>query len=278
MEENDQSNIITSLGKKLYNKLTKSGKNDSAGDEEFITYVEEAKDIGSINENEEDMIKQVLEFDEMTVAEILTPRVEIIGISNDETDEEIEKIFYESGFSRLPVYEDTIDNIMGVLLLKDYFYSKNTTHKKVKDMIRPTAYITKTMKLAELLALLQRNQCHLAVVVDEFGGTVGIVTIEDIIEELIGEIWDEHDIVIKNIEKAGVNKYKVMGGTDIEDLFVEIGMECPEDITSTTVNGWILETLDRLPEKGEHLNFDRYDIIVGKVDKNRIEYVLVNKK
>ena len=271
-------NFIFSMWKKLLAKIFRIEKMDTISEEELITYVEEAKDDGSINENEEGLIKQVLEFDEMTVGEIITPRVDVVAIPIDEDEEEIDKIYYDSGFSRLPVYEESIDNITGILLLKDYFYSKNSTHKKVKDLIRPTVYVTKTMKLTELLALLQNNHTYLAVVVDEFGGTVGIVTIEDIIEELIGEIWDEHDTIINDIEKAGVNKYKVMGGTDIEDMFEEIGVECPEDITSETVNGWILENLERLPEKGEHLNFEKYDIIVGKVDKNRIEYVIVNVK
>jgi len=271
-------NFFFSMWKTLLAKIFKIKPTESISEEELITYVEEAKDVGGINENEESLIKQALEFDEVTTSDIITPRVDVAAISIDETDENIDKVYYESGFSRLPVYEDSIDNIVGVLLLKDYFYSKNRTHKKLKDLIRPTIYVTKTIKVSELLTLLQENHSYLAVVVDEFGGTVGIVTIEDIIEELIGDIWDEHDIIVKNIEKIGTNKYKVMGGTDVDDMFEEIGMDVPEDISSTTVNGWVLETMDRLPDRGEELDFGTYSINIGKVDKNRIEYVLVNVK
>lgn len=271
-------NFFFAIWKKLLAKIFKISSTESISEEELLTYVEEAKDVGGINENEESLIKQALEFDEVTTADIITPRVDLAAISIDETNENIDKVYYDSGFSRLPVYEESIDNIVGVLLLKDYFYSKNMTHKKLKDLIRPTVFVTKTIKVSDLLTLLQKNHSYLAVVVDEFGGTLGIVTIEDIIEELIGDIWDEHDIIVKDIEKMELNKYKVMGGTDVEDMFEEIGIQIPEDITSTTVNGWVLESMDRLPDKGEELDFGTYSVSIGKVDKNRIEYVILTVK
>ena len=187
-------------------------------EEELLTMVEEAQDDGGINDEEGELIRNAIEFNDIQVTDVHTPRVDVVAIDETDSREEIDRVFCESNFTRLPVYRDTIDNIIGIINQKD-FYNSNKFKGDIKDIISKPLYVIPNMKISELLPLLQANKTHIAVITDEYGGTVGIVTLEDILEELVGEIWDEHDEVVEDFIKISDTEYKVMGSADLDDLF-----------------------------------------------------------
>ena len=184
----------------------------------------------------------------------------------------MQKKFRESGFSRLPVYKDTIDNIIGIINEKDFYYAKD-----IKNAVSPAVFVLEEMKISKLLALLKRKKSHLAIVTDEYGGTVGVVSLEDVLEELVGEIWDEHDLVKEEFCKLSQNRYKVSGSANLDKMFEIFGMDPKEEAESTTVSGWIMEKLGHVPSTGETLEYDGLTIVVTKLDQNRIEKVMVTK-
>ncbi|MDR2808778.1 MAG: hemolysin family protein [Spirochaetaceae bacterium] len=260
-------NILAGFWRICIIRLFRVKSNRSITEAELLTFVEEARQDGGINENEEQMIRRTIEFDEVTAGDILTPRIDVDALSIKDPPSVIEKKFRDTGFSRLPVYNESIDDIIGVLLLKDFFCIK----KPVTDLIKPTIFITKTIKIAKLLVMLQEKKCHLAVVVDEFGGTVGIVTVEDIIEELVGEIWDEHDEIVEPVTKITENHYRIRGSTsleEIEELFP--GILPDYDYNSTTVGGWVMEQSGGIPKEGDSFQLNTVVLTVSKVVHRRV--------
>ncbi|MDR2606803.1 MAG: hemolysin family protein [Treponema sp.] len=249
----------------------------SLTEDELLTFVEEVAHGGGINEGEEEMIRQVIEFDDITAREICTPRLDITAVSLDDTVEEIEKRFAESDFSRLPVYRDSIDNITGVLLLKDFYREALRRGTPVETLIKPVLYVSSLIKIHRLLHTLQQKQSHLAVLVDEYGGTVGIVTMEDIMEELVGEIWDEHDEVVKTIKNIGADSWSVLGTANLEDVFEFFGVKADTEAPprSTTVASWVLEELGRLPRTGDSFVYGALQIRVSRIYRRRVMEVTV---
>jgi len=223
------------------------------------------------------MIRQVIGFDDLKVSGIITPRVDVEAVSNTSTIEEIDQKFIETGFSRLPVYHDTIDNITGIILLKDFHHEVMKGLKTLPEIITPAVFITKTIKIGKLLRTMQKKQSHLAVVVDEHGGTLGIVTIEDIVEELVGEIWDEHDEVVESVIKDNDGGWTVLGSLNFGDMLKVVTEEKTIDaeIPDTTVANWIMETLGRLPRAGEVLSWENLTIKVLRVVRQRVMEVKV---
>ena len=232
--------------------------------------VEEARMEGGIDENEGDLIRNAIEFTDLEVSDIVTPRVDVVAVNKDMSREEVAAVFKNSGFSRLPVYEGTIDNIVGVLLNKDFF----NTNGDIKSIVKPILYIPFSTKISALLALLQKSKTHIAVVTDEFGGTAGIVTLEDILEELVGEIWDEHDDVIEEVVPLEDGSYLVNGSANTGKLFELLHEDEPEDVSSS-VSGWVLEQVGKIPNEGDKFVFEGAEITVTKMDSRRVVEIRV---
>ena len=260
-------NWIFSQWKKLLNLVFKTGGNQKITEDELVTIVDEAFVTGGIGERENELIQNAIGFSELEAQDILTPRVDIEAVEIGTSTEEIKKIFLETGYSRLPVFEDDLDGILGVINQKDFHNHIFSGEKNLEEQIKPVIYVAGSMKAAELLRKLQDNKCRMAIVVDEYGGTTGIVTAEDIIEELVGEIYDESDTVAgRDITVLQNGSYRVLGSANVEKMFDFFGEE-PE-IDATTVNGWAAIQLDKLPRQG-----DKFDYQV----RNKIFHALITK-
>lgn len=255
---------------KLLAKIFKSDEEKGITEEELISIIEEAEEDGEIDEEESTLIKSAIEFNDLEVSDIFTPRVDITAVSSDSTAEEISEVFSESGYSRLPVYKGDLDNIIGILYYKDFY---NTDFKTIDEITKPVVYVAKTKRINDLLKELQNQQMHFAVVIDEFGATAGIVTLEDILEEIVGEIWDEHDEKVLEIEKVGENEYTVAGMTNLDKLFDEL--EIDTEAEAQTVNGWVMTILEKIPAVGDEFEAEGLSVKVLAMDGKRIESVQV---
>ncbi len=237
-------------------------------EDEIITFVEEAELEGSIGEQESELIRSAVEFNDREAQEILTHRVDISAVS-DETDEDaIGDLFSDTGFSRLPVYKDTIDNIIGVIHHKDFYNKVKTGKATLSSMIKPVVSVHKSIKISDLLKLLQKEKTHIAVIADDYGGTLGIVTMEDIIEELVGDIWDEHDEVVEEIVELEENKYRVLYTASLDKVFEEFDIRLESDESS--LGGWVMKELDKIPEEGDNFIYDNVEVVVTKTDAKRV--------
>jgi len=270
-------NYLAGAWKKIIVKVFPIKDDRSLTEDELLTFVGEVRQEGGINKNEEQMIRQVIEFDDITAAEIVTPRVDVAAVSDNDTPEEIDRIFAATGFSRLPVYHESIDNITGVILLKDFHHEVIKKGRPPAEIIKPVVFVTKTMKISSLLRTLQKKQSHLAVLVDEFGGTLGIATIEDILEELVGEIWDEHDKVVEPFRRNADGSLSVLGSVKFQDMLEYMNENSQEDgeIPNTTVGSWVLENSGRLPRTGERIVWHNLQITVSRMQRNRVMEVTV---
>lgn len=256
------------------------GQSDTYSTDEFITMVEEANEDGDIEDHEADLITNALEFNDLDVGEILTPRIDVIAIDLEEdTIEEIELKYRDSGFSRLPVYKDSIDNIIGVLIEKDFYYhllyEKSTN---IKEILKEVLYTSPQVKISSLLKQFQTSKTHMAVVVDEYGGTQGIITMEDILEELVGEIYDEHDEVVEYYKKVDDNVYLVKADVDYEDMFEHFGIDIDEEYEFNTTSAWVIDMLDKIPVKGDNFDFKNMHIEVTDADSKKVNEIKITFK
>ena len=241
-------NFLFSQWKKLLAKLFKVVDNRGITEDELLTIVEEAETEGSIEAGQSELIQNAIEFNELEAWDVLTPRVDIKAIEIDSTKKDVAKMFMETGYSRLPVYEDDLDKILGVLNQKDFHNYISGSKKTISDYVKPVIYVAGSMKAADLLKKLQVNKTHIAIIVDEYGGTAGLVTMEDIIEELVGDIYDEHDEVeSQEITQLQDGSYRVLCSTNVEKMF---------DLDATTVNGWVVLQLDKLPKAGDTFTYE----------------------
>lgn len=241
--------------KRLLKRIVGSNDDPEFSEDELLTIVEEAEAGGSIGEEQSELISNAIEFHDVDAMDILTPRVDIVAIEKGQPVSEIKKTFVESGMSRLPVYEDDLDNIIGVINQKDFYNNNVKNQKQLEEIINPVAYVAETLKAAVLLRKMQQKKTHIAIVVDEYGGTTGLVTLEDIIEEIVGDIYDEHDAVAsKEVNATGRGYYNVAGSTNLEDFFDMFGEEIEAE--ATTVNGWVMIELDKLPVKGDKFDYE----------------------
>ena len=241
---------------------------------EFLTMVEEAESGGGIEKEDTELIHSVLEFNDIEVADIFTPRVDVVAVPLRARKEDLETVFREHEFSRIPVYDEDIDDIVGVLHQRDFYDQILSGDRRLEDVITPPIFVAPSMKISKVLGLLQKKRSHLAVVSDEFGGTDGIVTMEDILEELVGEIYDEHDDVEKEIVKTGRDSYIVRCNTELEDMFEYFGKEMPES-ESNTVAGWVMELFGEIPKRDDELMYENLLISVLKTDNRRVEQIRV---
>ena len=215
----------------------------------------------------------LLHIDDVEVEEILTPRVDVIAVEDDLSLDEVADTFAESGYSRLPVYHGTIDNIIGVVHEKDFYLGRLRKDTTLEDLVKPTLYTTGSTQISQLLRTLREQHHHMAVVVDEYGGTEGIITLEDILEELVGEIWDEHDEVTEDFRKQSDGSWIVLGSAGVDDLYERLGLPEDEDIDSNTVNGLVQEKTCRLPKVGDRFTLGSYDGVVTRTAKRRVTEV-----
>lgn len=261
-------NSLFTLWKKLLNLIFKPSEDNGITEEELITMVEEAESDGELDEHESELIRSAIEFGDLTAGDIFTPRVDIIALPDDATMEEAAVIFTESGYSRLPVYHGTVDNIIGVIHEKDFYSSRYRGHNSFSDFISPIHYTTANIPVDELLRTLQRQKSHMAIIVDEFGGTEGLITMEDIIEELVGDIWDEHDEVEEAFCRQEDGSYIVSCSATLHDLYDLFSLR--GDCEASTVSGWVIDCMSRLPEVGDHFQAEGLDVTVTKVDQRRV--------
>lgn len=269
-------NFLFKQWKKLLSKLYKTQENHSITEEELLTIVDEAELEGGIDEQESTLIRSAIEFSELEAIDVLTPRIDVTAAALTSSKEELAKIFAETNFSRLPVYEESIDHIVGIIYQKDFHNFVYHTDRDILSIVRPALYVTEGKHIGELLKELQREKSHIAVVLDEFGGTIGIVTMEDILEELVGEIWDEHDEVVEEIQKISEQEYIVLGSTNVQKLFELLHIEKELDVV--TVGGWVTDELGHIPEKGDSFDYMNMHVCVLQMNERRAEKIGVTIK
>ncbi len=255
----------------LLSKIFKSSEESGITEQELLTIVDEAEQGGGIDKDESELIRSAIEFNELEVRDIFTPRIDIEAIPSDISKEDAAKVFSESGYSRLPVYEGTIDNITGILYHKDFFNIAFRSKTNISEIVKPAIFVPKSKKISDLRKELQEQQLHIAVVMDEFGCTVGLVTLEDILEELVGEIWDEHDEIVREISKVGENTFVVSGKANVEKVFEVLDIE--SEFEAMTVSGWVMEVLEKIPSQDDTFESDGLKVRVMKMSGKRIEQV-----
>lgn len=265
-------NFLFMLWKKLLSKIFKVKEDRGITEEELITIVEEAAQDGGIDVQEGELIRSAIEFDDIEVVDVLTPRIDIEAVPDTADEKEVKEVFKRSGYSRLPVYEGSTDNIIGVINQKD-FYNRDDS-ESVKSIIKPVIVTTESTKISKLLKLLQKQKSHMAVVTDEYGGTLGIVTMEDIIEELVGEIWDEHDEIINEFEQIEENKYRIVCSANLTKMLKLFDKD--EEFDMSTVSGWVIfEFGGIIPNEGDSFDYENLHVVVTKTDKRRVLEVIV---
>lgn len=242
-------------------------------EQELIFMVEEAETGGIINEDDSTLITNAIEFNDVSVGDILTPRVNIASIPENASVDEVAGLFLESGYSRMPVVRDSIDEILGIVLLRDFLKCMATAADenpiRLADIITPPVYTVTNAPVTEVLTMLKREKSHMAIVADEYGGTEGLVTMEDILEELVGEIWDENDEIIEEFTPLGDNRHKILGTAAAEKMFEYLDIEA--DSESHTVGGWVMDMLRRVPEEGDSFTSGNLTVTVTKTDGRRAE-------
>lgn len=252
-------------------KIFKLKKDETVTDEELLSFVEEAEESGALKEDESELVRSALEFDDLKVEDILVPRVNVVAADVESTMEEICELFKKTGYSRLPVYKDTIDNVIGVMHERDFFVGYLGGEKEIGHLVQEIAFTTEHTRISALLKQLQKQKIHMAAVSDEYGGLVGIVTLEDILEELVGEIWDEHDEEEVLYGEIADGEYWVDGRFDLECFFELYEMEKnAEEFESNTVGGWVTETYGGIPPVGETVRFEDLEIKIVKTTKKKV--------
>ena len=244
-------NLIFTGWKKMLVKLFRMENTQNFTEDELITIVEEAEYEGSIDKEQSELIQNAIEFNDLTAQEVMTPRVEITAVDLEEyKEEEVAELFRDTGYSRMPVYEHDMDNIAGIINQKDFHNCIAGTGRDISEIIKPVVFVAESMKIALLLRKMQQIKTHMAVIVDEYGGTEGIVTMEDIVEELVGEIYDEHDAVVsQEIIPLQNGSFRVLGSANMSKILDYFGID--EELDVVTVNGWASMCLDKLPEIGD---------------------------
>ncbi len=260
-------NSLFALWKRMLSKIIKIKNPDIITEEEILTIVDEAAHDGTLNEHEHNLIKNAIEFDDLDVSEICTPRTNIIAVKDTASVDEVTDVFNTYGYSRLPVYKKSIDNILGFINQKDYYKYVVEGHKTIQDILSPLPLVPPTTSISKLMRDMQQKHSHIALVIDEYGGTYGIITLEDILEELVGEIWDEHDNEIPEIVQNDKDDYTVLGSSNLHDIFEYFNKTC--DSESVSINGWLSEQLERIPNVGDTVEYKDLKFTVTKANSKR---------
>ncbi len=264
----------------LVNHVIRVEEDENDISDELITMVDEAEKDGNLEEHESDLISAAIEFNDLDVKDVLTPRVDIVAVNISSTHEQIEKAFRFNSFSRLPVYENSVDNIVGVIHEKDFYELMYHNNKgPIRRIIKPVIYTSPNTQISTCMKQLQTAKLHMAVVLDEYGGTEGIITLEDIIEELVGEIWDEHDIVEDFYTKIDDYTWMVKGDAEIDDLIDRFDVEEEdEEFDFITVSGWAISELHHIPKVNEEFTYKNLHVTITKADQRKVLEVKVEIK
>ena len=245
--------------------------------DELHSIIETAEDEDVLDEGASELVNAAIDFSEITAQEVMTARVDLLAIDVEDSWEELLETVETSPYSRIPVYEDSIDNVIGILSLNHFLKALiDTRTVNLRSLLLPVSYVYKTMKLPAVLSLLRESQQHLAVVTDEYGGTLGVVSLEDVLEELVGDIWDETDVVEGDIEETADGIYEVAGDTLVSELVEAMGWdEETFDFVSDTVGGWCIEMLEGFPEAGANFNYQGATVTVLEADERRVQKVRI---
>ena len=268
-------NFLFSLWKKLLAKVFRLNGESKMSQEELLMLVDEVQQDGSIDKNEGELLKNAIDFSEQQAQDILIHRVDLAALPITASKEEVAALFTGTKYSRLLIYQDSIDHILGTVHQKDFYVGCGITEKPLPEIIVPPLFVLENEPISRLLKTLQKAKTHVAVVVDEYGGTCGIVTMEDILEELVGEIWDEHDEIEVFIRKTGANTFLVDAGMDFDEFAAYFQLKTDSEMTS--VSGWVMEQFGRVPESGERISAGPLDVLVTKVDNHRIEEIQITQ-
>ena len=251
----------------------------TVSEEELATIIDTVEEEGVINEEQSDLLQSTLDFGDTTIEKIMTPRINTTAIDIDDEEEAINAILADATqFSRLPVYEDSIDNVIGILSMNRYYKATLVEEKPdIRALLLKPCKLHKTMKLPAALAKLREAKMHLAIVIDEFGGTLGVVTMEDILEELVGDIWDDTDVIVNECVATGENTYEVLGDMNIDDFFEQIDFERGEEFACeySTMGGWAIEMLEADPHTGDSFRYENLFVIVAEMDEERVTKLTV---
>lgn len=256
------------------------GIDQSITEEEIRTMINVGEEKGIFQETETEMINSIFEFDDTVVKEVMTPRTDMSAVDLESTLEELLDVIVEENFSRIPVYEDTIDNIVGILYVKDLFSmikKKMEWEVSLKDIIRPAYYVSEYKKIDELFKEMQKSKSHIAIVIDEYGGTAGLITIEDLLEEIVGNIFDEYDDVVLDFEKIDEYTYIVNGMLDVDEVNDLLDVDIPED-EFDTISGMVLSLSGKMPEVGDEVTYEDILFRIEEVDDKRISKIKITKK
>ena len=269
-------NLLFTLWKMLISHIFHFENDEGMTQEELITIVEEAMNDGDLEEHESDLITAAIEFNDLEVNEILTPRVDVVALDIETSMEGMEEAFRTNSFSRFPIYENTIDNVIGILHEKDFYYAFYNDAKDVRAILKPIQYTSSHVKISELLRQLQNSKTHMAVVLDEYGGTAGIITMEDILEELVGEIYDEHDEIREYWHQVDEKTYLVEGDCDLGEMFELFDMEETDDeYDVNTVSGWAIQNMNRIPKEGDTFVADDLFVTIMEADEKLVKNIKV---
>ena len=269
-------NLVLIGYKKLINLLFHLDREDTITDDELITIVNEAEEDGTLKEDESVLIKSAIEFDDLEVKDILIPRINVIAVPDTATVEEIKKVFEHERYSRIPVYSGNIDSVIGFIHEKDFYRNMDKPNFSIKGIMQDVVNVVEHTKISVLLRKLQVKKIHMAVVLDEYGGTLGIVTMEDIIEELVGEIYDEYDEEATEIRQTEDGSYRVNASSNIDDFFEFFDLIVDGDeYDANTVGGWVCEKLGELPQIGKEFTFYNLKISVTKSTRKKLIEVKV---
>ena len=268
-------NFLFAQWKKLLSRLFKGDDRRKMTQDELLMLVEEVAQDGSLEEHEGDLLRSAIEFSERDAEDILTPRSDLEAVPVSASKEEVARVFSESRYSRLPVYDGSVDNIVGVLHQKDFYNGTGVSPRPLTELMKEPVYVPQSVKINDLLRVLQKHKAHVAVVSDEYGGTLGIVTMEDILEELVGDIWDEHDEVVEQFRKVGEDTYRVLCSTDLYELDRFFQLDVKSDCTS--ISGWVMEQLGRIPEVGDRFAYEDLQVTVTETDHHRVMEVEIQR-
>lgn len=251
----------------------RSDSDPTVTEEELSSIIETVEEEGVIDEEQGELLQSALEFHDITVEKIMTPRINMTAFDIDDEETGRALLADATQFSRIPVYENSVDNIIGILSLNRYYKAAmDTENPDIRSLLMKPCKLHKTMKLPAALARLREQKMHLAIVIDEFGGTLGVVTMEDILEELVGDIWDDTDVIVTECYPTGENTYEISGEMNIEDCFDEVDFKCPEDFSCeyTTMGGWAIEMLEANPHVGDSFNYENLFVIVSAMEEERV--------
>ncbi|MBQ9543577.1 MAG: HlyC/CorC family transporter [Clostridia bacterium] len=269
-------NFLFSQWKKLLSKIFKTKGDTKVSQEELLMLVDEVQQDGSIDTAEGDLLRNAIGFSDRKAEDILTHRVDLEAVPLETPKSEIAKVFEKSRFSRILVYKESIDNIVGVIHQKDFYVGDGISKKPIEEIITPPLFIHQYEKITDILKTLQKEKSHIAIVIDEYGGTLGIVTMEDILEELVGDIWDEHDEVEEDFRKVSDDTYVVDGAVNLDDFCEFFDIECESD--SVSVGGWVMEQVDKIPDKGDQFDYENLHVRVSDTDGHRVTHINVTVK